>query len=779
MNNLCLKHFSTIVMLLSASISLAQVTGVVVNRERKPIADASVTLVCDGAEVLGRSATNRKGAFSLEVKKASGKDCILRFSHSAYATRVLSLQNMPVKMALDTIRLDDNILDEVTVDAERFVDKVDGKLLFPSKEVVKRSVSGYDLLENIELPGIYVDMVNKKVEKRGAGSVPIFINEKRASQVDIVALRPDEVIRIEYIDNPGVEYGLETPSAVIKFVVKPRIKGMSVGVDLSDALTTLHGRNYLYGQCNYRLSRWTIYYQNDFSRMSRRHIDQTDVYTLADGNLHEIDREGINTKLAYASHETGLTYDLTKQGKYALVAQMSASFYDSPNRKHRQRISETGKPDYYALTEPTEHFFSPTLDLFFRRYFKKNRTLTLNLVGTMYDTSYGYSYRTFAQDDFAEPTSQYGYETDGKRYSVIGDVKYSQPLGNANWTTGINYLQGYTRNKYTGTSDIVNDMRNSSAYLYTQVSGRLKKLRYMVGIGGSYRYYTQGSESYHYFLLRPSFSLSHPVLSKGNVRYTFSLSPNAPSLSIQSDNRQQSNEYEYHVGNPHLEPYHRITQTLVLSYQHKYFYVENTIGHIYCRKPIMEEITRGHDASGKTWFDFGYAQQKRASDLWNYTNLQLYVIPNVLTLNGGFSYLTTSQVGNSYDHNFHRLWGYVGGKLFLGKWNIGASWSAKERSFSGESESLRGQNMDIRVSYKINSNLSVGLYGSHLFLKDGATFGKATTSRYVKKNETVYIPEWGNMISLSLSWNLSRGRQYQSDNKNVWNRDNDTGIFKK
>lgn len=748
--------------------------GKVVDQKGQPLEFANITLLnpSDSSFITG-GASNAAGDF---VVPCENKVVLAKFTYVGYKTilKRMNVENVG-KISMST---DPQYIGEVTIVGSKVINLADRQLLIPTKETIKHSNSGYDLIQKVDLPGIYVDMINKKVEKRGAGSVPLFINEKRASQVDVVALRPDEVLRIEYINNPGAEFGLETPTAIINFIVKPRIKGMSIGFDLTDAMTTMNGQNYVYAQYNHRLSKWGVYYQNDFSELSRRHIDQSDIYTLADGKLHEIRREGINTKLAYANHDFGITYDLTRQGHYTFMAQASSHFYNSPDRGHRQRIYETGNPMYYALTEPTEHYFSPTLDLFFRRYFKKNHTLTLNIVGTMFDTKYGYSYKTFTDEDFVTSILQYGYHTDGKRYSVIGDVKYSQPLGKLNWTSGINYLQGYTQNKYTGTADTINVMHNSSTYLYSQISGSLGNLRYLFGLGGSYQYYTQENESYHYFLLRPSLNLNYPIFGKGNVRYVFNIVPVAPSLANLSHNRQQSNEYEFHVGNPSLKPYNRVTQTLSISYQHQYFYVENTTGYMYSKNPILEEITRESYAGGKTWFDFGYARQKHSADFWNYTNAQLYIIPDIFTLNGGFSYLASRNVGNNYTHDFHRIWGFVGAKLFFGKWNASASWSAKERSFSGESENIRGQNMEIQVNCKINPSLTIGLYGSHLFQKNGSTFGETTNSQYVRKNSTVYIPEWGNMISLNLSWNLSRGRRYNSDSKGVWNRDNETGIFK-
>ena len=325
MNNRFVFFTTCAIMLLMGNVCSAQVTGTIVNREKQPVGDASVTLTCQGKPTKSISISNKNGRFSVETKMLEGQDCILEIRHAAYAPYLLSLQKIPNAIELDTIRLEENVLEEVTVMADRIIHKVDRKLLFPSQDDIKRSNSGYDLIDMVNVPGIYVDTANKKVEKRGSGSVPVFINEKRASQADVVALRPDEVVRIEYIDNPGVEFGLETPTAIINFVVKPRMKGMSIGFNLNDAMTTLNGQNYFYAQYNHRLSKWGIYYQNDFSKLSRRHIDQTDIYTLADGDLHEIRREGMNTKLAYANHDFGITYDLTKKGQYTFMAQSSLS----------------------------------------------------------------------------------------------------------------------------------------------------------------------------------------------------------------------------------------------------------------------------------------------------------------------------------------------------------------------------------------------------------------------------------------------------------------------
>ena len=64
------------------------------------------------------------------------------------------------------------------------------------------------------------------------------INDIKANQQDITALRPDEVVRVEYIDNPGVRYSDGSIDAVINFVVKRRYAGYVGGLGTMQAFTT-------------------------------------------------------------------------------------------------------------------------------------------------------------------------------------------------------------------------------------------------------------------------------------------------------------------------------------------------------------------------------------------------------------------------------------------------------------------------------------------------------------------------------------------------------------
>ena len=102
-----------------------------------------------------------------------------------FAGKMIAISNIPQTIHLDTIRLEPRTLAEVVISANRILP--DRQLFFPSKVAVKRSTTGFDLLQNMTIPGVHVDMEKQKVEKRGFGKIPIYINEKPASAMDVVA----------------------------------------------------------------------------------------------------------------------------------------------------------------------------------------------------------------------------------------------------------------------------------------------------------------------------------------------------------------------------------------------------------------------------------------------------------------------------------------------------------------------------------------------------------------------------------------------------------------
>lgn len=139
----------------------------------------------------------------------------------------------------DSLEVDTTLtLGEITVKGMRVIKKVDRQLIIPTKEMVKASSNGFELLNLMTLDGIRVDPVMQTVSSMEGGSVQVRINDIVASTQDIMALRPDEVVRVEYIDNPGIRYSDSGLKAVINYVVKRRSAGYVGGASTMQAFAT-------------------------------------------------------------------------------------------------------------------------------------------------------------------------------------------------------------------------------------------------------------------------------------------------------------------------------------------------------------------------------------------------------------------------------------------------------------------------------------------------------------------------------------------------------------
>lgn len=80
---------------------------------------------------------------------------------------------------------------------------------------------------------------------------------------EILALQPEDVIRIEYHDEPGLRYG-DNAAAVIDYIVRRHQTGGYVGFDTSTSVNTLLGNNNATAKINHKNSEWGINYHEGY-----------------------------------------------------------------------------------------------------------------------------------------------------------------------------------------------------------------------------------------------------------------------------------------------------------------------------------------------------------------------------------------------------------------------------------------------------------------------------------------------------------------------------------
>ncbi len=187
-------------------------------------------------------------------------------------------------------------LNEVVVKAARVIHKVDKDIILPTAKIKEASSNGYDLLRKLKLPDIKVNEIQQTVTSY-LGNVQIRINDIKSTVQDILSLQPDEVTRIEYIDNPGVRYGDDNLAVVINYIVKRRYAGYVGGATTTQAFWERFNNSNAYFKYNYRKSEFSLSYGLNYRWYDERKNDNHSVYMQPDGLVRNIDYIGMNADM--------------------------------------------------------------------------------------------------------------------------------------------------------------------------------------------------------------------------------------------------------------------------------------------------------------------------------------------------------------------------------------------------------------------------------------------------------------------------------------------------
>lgn len=108
-------------------------------------------------------------------------------------------------------------LEEVLVKASPVIHKSDRDLFIPSDEAREHANNGLGLLQNMQIPTVVVNPVMESVSNP-SGAVQLRINGRVASINEVKMLLPESIVRVEYLENPGLRYN--DANAVLDFIVR-------------------------------------------------------------------------------------------------------------------------------------------------------------------------------------------------------------------------------------------------------------------------------------------------------------------------------------------------------------------------------------------------------------------------------------------------------------------------------------------------------------------------------------------------------------------------------
>ncbi len=655
-------------------------------------------------------------------------------------------------------------LQEVEVKAAKVIHKPDGQTIYPTEVQKKASHSGYSILQKLALPNIRVDEVSHSLSAiDGRGSIQLRINGIIVGREEMLSLAPERISRIDFIDNPGVRYG-EGIAYVINILTRRNDSGYTVGADLTQALTAKLGNDLLYGKWNAGKSELSLSYQFGYKDLEGNRMNETAHYLLTDGSTRTIERNDIASHSRSLNNDLQLKYNLADSANYVFQASLKADFSHIPHNYNRKQIVD-GSERYLATQSNRSLSSSPVLDLYFFKQFSPRQSLTLNAVGTYIATSLRSSY------DEGEP---YAYEVDGKTYSLMSEAVYENRLKPFTLTAGMNYMQKYTKNRYTGDVNSVNPMHNRNVYAFAEIKGAVGPVRYMAGLGGSYLDYRQQAHDYHYWLFRPKASVAYNPVQAFQLKYDFQISEHVSQVAMISNTSIRNNSMEWTLGNPDIRPNREQEHTFQVSYTHPRFQSFLQAYGKLCAQPNMATYIRTADDK----FVYTQLNQKEIDVL----NLMLYanawIIPDKLSVAASGTLFRCFNFGEDYTHCKTFYSGTANVQAYLGKFTLSAFVDSGFRFLEGETEGFNGSFTYLNAAYRYK-NLNVSLTWQQPLNPHYKQFQSEVYNRYVRKTTTLHCRDLGNLVSLNIAWKFSQGRSYKDIRRNINQKvDKDTGILR-
>lgn len=748
-----------------------KVSGVIKDAaDKTALIGVNVSLKQGDQQVSG-TVTDAHGKFSLEAETG---EFVLECSYIGYEPIGMSL-TVSGNTHLGTIEMNEasTELSEVVVEGDAVIQKVDRQILLPNKEQLGASSDGMSLLQNLQIPRIVVNPVENSVKTLANQEVQLRINGIEASNSEVMAINPKDVIRIEYHDQPGVRYN--GAAAVINYIVKHRDTGGNLMLNASNGVTMPGwGEYHLSGKVNFGKSSFSL-----LTHYSPRDIYWTrtnaETYNFSTGTIEN--REvGEPTRFKGNPVNLGLSYNWTNGEKNMLqIALRDNMLFMPQSETNRDSYLYQGTDSFATHDHESTQSISPSLDIYYEHNLPDDHHLYFDVVGTYINSS---NDRRFEQTPLGETvadTTDVTSRVRGNKYSLIGEAIYEKDWENIGLTVGVRHNQQWVENTYLGSADATVNMTTAETYAFAEVQQRVKQFSYAVGIGAMHTYIEQGGQKSSNWIARPQLTLSYDFGKGVFWKYKGYVSGYQPSLSAMSDVAQQIDKYQIRQGNPNLKPVMFVANEMQLSWQSKYVNLNIWANYSYDHKPIMEE-TYEQLIDGQAYAIRTYANHRGFHRLQVAPSVQVRLLQNklIFTVAPFANYYVS--LGNSYTHK-HFNPGVRAS--FMGMYN---GWQ-----FFGEVttryNNLWGETLEYGEFYhQIGVGYNADKWGFRAMLMNpfsvkGYSIETKDLSALAPNTQHAEMRDFRQMLILNFHCNLDFGTQRRENGKRINNEDKENGIL--
>lgn len=523
-----------------------RVTSKVVAREGgEPVEAAAIRfLKTDSTFVVGGT-TDATGTFHIGLPEPGEYMAIVSALGFTMKSFVIKADGEDTGIPIIALDPDIHTLDEVTITGKS-ITRVNGHLqITPEKALVKHASTGYQLLQNIMLPGIEVDAFDGKVSLFGH-QVSLYINGEPADYRMVQNLRPKDVKNIEYYDAPIGRYSRDF--AAINYVTKEQTTGGYVTLDAQQCIGGyLSGRYNGFTKINKGKNSYYVFAGYNVENGATDRVEKTESFDLISSS---IGRTFNTTGGRNRDHgEYGqFTFQHTGKGRYVSLSAGLTGNHSVSTASGRTVYSEP-----LNLTQTTDSHkkstgLSPRLSYYGQFNIKEKDLLITTFSASYSHSTYDYIYSEDEQGVLSD--------TRDKMYRLSAQAIYQKNLGHRNTLSFILMdMFKVASTNYSGTYSSWQHLWNSEALFLVEYSHQLSnKFRFtarpglsMVDMG------LHGNEHRHFYFPRFYTQLTYNPTKSQQINISVAVGNSLTDLSSRTAADQPIDLIMTRRGNPDLK----------------------------------------------------------------------------------------------------------------------------------------------------------------------------------------------------------------------------------
>lgn len=753
-----------------------EIKGYVANKDKQIIENALVCLK-QGKHVVDSCRSDEEGWWGIHDFKAGSYT--LYISAEGYTPSAINISYLDGELWLDTLYLEkkDFSLKGVEIKANRMVIDSDRRIAYPSQHQKERCSDGATLMGMMMFPQITVTRGTREVKYWGSGQLKYYINDDEATYAQVIAIPPKDVVRIEYIDNPPLEYTQgQDVGVVIRYITKKYERGIFNSVMIDKPIN----RNALDGMVESRVKyfsnefafNWEGGYQN--SQKSTIFTSNKQIYNLQSGQLRRLERDINDAKGKNFNNKFSFAF-FHKKDKDYLAINASYSDNNDPGYNSSSYIFNSGARNDTLINHTSQKGNSQNLSakIRYRKTLNAKSGYSANL-SYAYGMNYSDAVNHYVRHDpklvraFGQapqlPDTTYTLIThpDAHSQRLSGGIGGWLNVGK-NWNLSSSLVDYYNYGHIDYTGNYTGVAKNSSNNLSWQ-----SRAGYAKGKFSSNYNFTVANNILKNFsgttdrltYINIATNGRYRFTSNSYINYNLYYTPTTPPRSSLSTAEVILNEYQIRRGNTKLKNGHSFQSELTSGFSalnHLNFYIFTTYN--YNNNAVRESAIAENDHIVRLPMNFD-------RHIWKYgAEISLFNINHVygsfaIGQNRFWSKLKTTGDKFHYVDSYMRL----NGTVEIGAWDVSVSWWDHNNDFDGETVFSSGRGLYFTVERAwLDGNLTTSITLSNPFKTN---YGREYTKNHSKAAPYTYkmrYPYSHNLLDLTVVFKFAFGKRVSDE----------------